>query len=129
MPDIYDRALATATRMLAPRTSGGYGNTVVMTTRVVGEYEPETGEAPITETNYTGSAFRDTYKKEEIDGARILATDVKFLVSPTLANGDPTPQLSPDYKLNFDGEEYTIISVQPWNYAGLNVGFEVQGRL
>ena len=128
MADIYDRALATATRMLKPRSQGGYGLEATFTVTTVGEYDPATGASPITSTAYTGSAFRDTYKREEIDGTRILASDVKFLVSPVQSDGNPMPLLSPDYKLNFDGDEYTIVSVMPWKYAGLNVGFEVQGR-
>lgn len=129
MADIYDRALALATRMLAPRSDGGKGLAMVLTTTSVGEYDPATGTAAITTTNYDGSAFRDTYRKDEIDGTRVLASDVKFLVSPVLLNGNTTPDINPQYKMTFDSQVYTIMSVSPWNYAGLNVGFEVQGRL
>lgn len=128
MADIYDRALATATRMLKPRSEGGYGLAATFTVTTVGEYDPATGTSPITETAYTGSAFRDTYKRQEIDGARVLASDVKFLVSPVQSDGTAMPMLNPEYKLAFDGDTYTIVSVMPWKYAGLNVGFEVQGR-
>lgn len=129
MTDIYDRSLALATRMLAPRSAGGKGLEMVLSVTSVGEYDPATGAAPITTTTYNGSAFRDTYKKEEIDGNRVLASDVKFLVSPKLLNGDTTPDINPQYKIAFDAQTYTIMSVSPWDYAGLNVGFEVQGRL
>ena len=128
MVDIYDAALATATRMLKPRSQGGYGLEATFTVTAAGEYDPATGTSPITSTNYTGSAFRDSYKREEIDGTRVLASDVKFLVSPVQYNGTAMPMLSPEYKLAFDGDTYTIVSVMPWKYAGLNVGFEVQGR-
>lgn len=129
MADIYDRALATATRMLKPRSEGGYGLLAELKVSVTGAYDPSTGTSPVVETTYSGSAFRDTYKREEIDGSRILANDVKFLVSPVLLSGATTPLLSPEDKIAFDGTTYTVISVAPWNYAGLNVGFEVQGRL
>lgn len=129
MTDAYDGALETALDMLKPRSQGGYGLEMVLTTTATGEYDPATGEAPITTTTYDGSAFRDTYKKNEIDGTRVLASDVKFLVSPKLLNGDTTPDINPQYKMTFDGQTYTIMSVSPWDYAGLNVGFEVQGRL
>lgn len=129
MADIYDRALITATRQLAPRSQGGKGATAVFTIVVDGAYDTATGTTPQVTTNYTGSAFRDTYKRMEIDGSRVLASDVKFLVSPELANGAATPLLDPQYKLNFDGATYNIISVMPWNYAGLAVGYEVQARL
>lgn len=129
MTDIYDRSLALATRMLAPRSAGGKGLEMVLSVTTTGEYDTDTGEAPITTTTYDGSAFRDTYQKDEIDGTRVLGSDVKFLVSPVLLNGDTTPDISPQYKIEFDGQIYTIMSVSPWDYAGLNVGFEVQGRL
>lgn len=128
MADIYDRALDTATRMLKPRSDGGYGLEATFTVTTEGEYDPATGTSPIVETAYTGSAFRDSYKREEIDGTRVLASDVKFLVSPVQSNGSAMPMLDAQYKLAFDGDTYTIVSVMPWKYAGLNVGFEVQGR-
>lgn len=129
MSDIYDRSLALATRMLAPRSEGGKGLLAEFKVSATGEYDPATGTAPVVDTTYTGSAFRDTYERSEIDGTRVLASDVKFLVSPVLLSGATTPPLNPQYKIMFDGDTYTIISVKPWNYAGLNVGFEVQGRL
>lgn len=129
MADIYDRSYALAVRMLAPRANGGKGAVAVFTTVIDGAYDPATGTTPQVTTNYTGSAFRDTYKRMEIDGSRVLASDVKFLVSPELADGSATPLLDPQYKLNFDGATYNIVSVMPWNYAGLAVGYEVQARL
>jgi hypothetical protein len=126
--DIYDRALGTATRMLNTRANGGYGDVAVLTVTTIGEYDPDTGTAPVTTTEYTGSAFRDTFKREEVDGVRVLATDVKFLVSPKLANGNAAPDLNPEYRINFDGQDYIVVNVMPWNYAGLTVGFEVQAR-
>ena len=128
MADIYDRALDMATRKLKPRSAGGFGFEATLTTEIVGAYDPATGMAPVTVTNYAGSAFRDTFRKDEIDGTRVLESDVKFLVSPKLVNGNTTPVLNPEYKITFDGDVYTIVNVNPWNYAGLNVGFEVQGR-
>lgn len=128
MADIYDRALATATRMLKPRSEGGYGLQATFTVTTVGDYDPDTGTSPIVETAYLGSAFRDTYKRQEIDGTRVLASDVKFLVSPVQYDGTDMPMLDSQYKIEFDGDIYTIVSVMPWKYAGLNVGFEVQAR-
>lgn len=128
MADIYDRAYALAVRQLSPRSAGGKGLEATLTVVTEGEYDPSTGTTPITTTNYAGSAFRDTYKKIEIDGSRVLADDVKFLVSPEMINGSAMPQPTPQDTLTFDGTVYTIVSVTPWNYAGLSVGFEVQGR-
>lgn len=128
MADIYDRAYAMAARMLAPRSAGGKGLEATLTKVVPGAYDPATGTSTPTLTTYAGSAFRDTYSREEIDGTRVLVDDDKFLVSPELINGDATPMLDPQFKITFDGVEYTIVNVKPWNYAGLTVGFEVQGR-
>ncbi|MNE92469.1 hypothetical protein D3C80_1901980 [compost metagenome] len=58
----------------------------------------------------------------------IKAGDVKFLVSPLLLNGSDMPEPKTQDKVLFDGDTYNVESVKPWNYAGLAVGFEVQGR-
>ena len=46
MPDIYDRAKATATRMLAPRSKGGKGLELVLRREIIGEYDPDAPPAP-----------------------------------------------------------------------------------
>lgn len=128
MADIYDRARATAIRMLAPRSKGSKGLEMTLTRTVAGEYDPEAGGATSTITDYLGSAFRDTYSNSDIDGTLIKAGDVKFLVSPALLDGSPMPTPATTDTILFDSQRFTVESVKPWNYAGVDIGFEVQAR-
>lgn len=128
MPDIYDRSKALAARMLAPRSKGGKGLEMTLTKSAKGPRDPDTGGAATVNTNHEGSAFRDTYEQKDIDGTAIKVGDVKLLVSPVKLDGVDMPQPSTQDKILFDGRLYTVIQVNPWNYAGLAVGFEVQAR-
>lgn len=128
MSDIYDRAKATAARMLGLRANGGKGAACTLLRATAGAYDPSTGTSTPSVASYEGSAFRDTYKQSEIDGARVRQGDVKLLVSPLLVNGGDVTEPKPQDQISFDGTTYTVQSVNPWNYAGLAVGFEVQAR-
>ena len=128
MPDIYDRSKALAVRMLAPRSKGGKGAELTLTKTEKGPRDPDTGGSSTTVANFIGSGVRETYAQKDIDGSLIKIGDVKFLVSPVLLSGVDMPQPATQDKILFDGKLYTVIQVNPWNYAGLAVGFEVQAR-
>jgi len=128
MTDIYDRAKASAARMLAPRSKGGKGLEMTLRRVTSGEYDPETGTAGETVEEFRGSAFRDTFDQADINGTTIQQDDVKFLVSPVLLNGMDMPKPGQGDSILFDQIKYAIVNVKPWNYAGLAVGFEVQAR-
>lgn len=128
MPDIYDRAKATAARQLAPRSKGGKGLEMTLTKSVAGEYDPETGTTGGSTEIYEGSALRETYDEADINGTTILQSDVKFIVSPVQLTGADMPEITDGDKITFDGSTYSVKNVSPWNYAGLNIGFEVQAR-
>ena len=127
MPDIYDRAKALATRMLAPRSKGGKGLELVLRRETVGEYDPDAPQAP-SELVVNGSGFREEYDNKYIDGTLIVRGDVKLLVSPVQLSGADMPTPLSNDRIQFDGTTYTVIAVGPWNYAGLAVGFELQVR-
>ncbi|BBP60362.1 hypothetical protein [Pseudomonas sp. St316] len=127
MPDIYDRAKATATRMLAPRSKGGKGLELVLRRETQGEYDPDAPTAP-SELVVNGSGLREEYDSKYIDGTLIIRGDVKLLVSPVQLSGEDMPTPQNDDKITFDGTVYTVIAASPWNYAGLSVGFELQVR-
>ncbi|MGY3172431.1 hypothetical protein ACVWYU_001808 [Pseudomonas sp. TE12234] len=128
MSDIYDRAKASAARMLAPRSKGGKGLELSLLRVTTGEYDPESGTTPATTVQYDGSGFRENYNQRDIDGSRIKQGDVKILISPLLLDGTDTPQPISQDKILFDGDTYTVQNVDPWDYAGLAVGFSVQAR-
>lgn len=128
MPDIYDRAKASAARMLAPRSKGGKGLELSLIRVSTGEYDPDAGSSPITIEQFDGSGFRENYRQQDIDGSRIKQGDVKILISPVLLNGADMPRPISQNKIQFDGDTYTVQNVDPWDYAGLAVGFSVQAR-
>jgi hypothetical protein len=128
MADIYDRAKAQATRMLAPRNKGGKGAEMILTRKVTGAYDPATGKPTVTITQFTGSAFRDAFELKSIDGTLIRRGDVQLLVSPVQVSGEDMPKPLETDTVVFDGVTYTVVAVQPWDYAGVAVGFEVQAR-
>jgi len=127
MSDIYDRAKAMATRMLAPRSKGGKGLELVLRRETLGEYDPDAPSAP-SELVVNGSGFREEYDNKYIDGTLIVRGDVKLLVSPVQLTGADMPTPLSNDRIQFDGTTYTVIAVGPWNYAGLAVGFELQVR-
>lgn len=128
MADIYDRAKALAATQLAPRSSGGKGLALTLAKATAGAYNPATGTSSSTATNYSGSGLRTEYDLGDIDGTLIKQGDVSFLVSPLQISGADMPVPAPGDSITFDGVTYAVISVAPMNYAGLSVGFKVQGR-
>jgi hypothetical protein len=128
MADIYDRGRALAVRMLAPRAKGGKGAELTVTRTVKGPRNPDTGATVDVVTTYPGSGLRETYQQKDVDGTNIKAGDVKFIVSPVQADGTDMPQPTTVDKILFGGKTYTVVQVNPWDYVGLAVGFEVQAR-
>lgn len=128
MSDIYDEAKAAAAEMLAPRSKGGMGLELSLLRITTGEYDPDTGTTPVTTDQYDGSGFRENYNQRDIDGSRIKQGDVKLLISPVLLTGADMPKPVSQDKILFDGDTYTVQNVDPWDYAGLAVGFSVQVR-
>lgn len=127
MPDIHDRGRALAIRMLAPRPQGkGLG--LVLRKKTVGEYNPETGGQGVVWTDTSGSGLRTNYDQQDIDGSYILQGDTRILMSPTAADGSDIPEPSTNDMILFDGNEYNIIRVGPWDYAGVTCGYELQCR-
>jgi hypothetical protein len=128
MTDIYDEAKALAAEMLAPRSRGGNGLELSLLHVTDGEYDPETGTGGSVTTTFDGSGFRENYSQKDIDGTRIKQGDVKILISPVLLDGTDMPTPVSQDQVRFDGDLYTVQNVDPWNYAGLAVGFSVQAR-
>ena len=129
MADIYDRSKALAVRMLAPRDKGGKGAVLSLIRTVKGPRNPDTGASSEVVTTYSGSGLRETYQQRDIDGSKIKMGDVKLLVSPMLVSGQDMPLPSTQDKFSFDGTVYTVVSVNPWNYVGLSIGYEIQARV
>lgn len=129
MADIHDRGRALAIRQLAPRPAGK-GAPLVLKVITKGPRDPATGATPPpTEVTHTGSGLRTKFAFKDIDGVRVLQTDYRMLVSPTLANGTDMPEPKPGNHLQFDGGQWLqVVSAAAWNYAGVQIGFVVQAR-
>jgi hypothetical protein len=128
MTDIYDDAKTLAAEMLAPRSRGGNGLELSLLHVTDGEYDPDIGTSGSITTTFDGSGFRENYSQKDIDGTRIKQGDVKILISPVLLDGTDMPTPVSQDQIKFDGDLYTVQNVDPWNYAGLAVGFSVQAR-
>ncbi|RUR38548.1 hypothetical protein [Vreelandella populi] len=68
-------------------------------TTAAGEYDPVTGTTPIVTSGYTGRGVFGSFKQEEIDGTRILATDTKLsaalkIETVEVVDGEPTGNLA-----------------------------------
>lgn len=122
---VYTRPRATADRLLKK-----YGAAAVLTRTIPGAYDPTTGMtgAP-TITNYTGIAFRENYALKDIDGTLIKRGDIRLLMSPKSTDGTDMvrPQTATDTVL-FAGTTYTVVGVDPFDFAGEAVAFYVQCR-
>lgn len=128
MADIYDRAKASAARMLGLRSAGGKGAALRLAKMTAGAYNPATGSSTNTSANYDGSGFRQEYDLDTIDGSLVQLGDVQILVSPLQTSGIDMPAPAVGDSVTFDGAVYSVVSVSPWNYAGVSVGFSVQAR-
>lgn len=127
MADIHDRGRALAIKMLAPRTKGK-GLELTLRSKTVGEYNPETGGQDTVWTDSIGSGLRTNYRQDDIDDTYILQGDVRMLVSPVTSTGADMPPPTTNDVIVFDGSEYNIISIGPWDYAGVTCGWALQCR-
>ena len=114
--------------MLAPRSRGGKGLELSLICITAGEYDPEIGGSTVTTEQFDGSGLRQNYRQQDIDGSLIKQGDVKIFISPVLLDGVDTPAPVTLDKIVFDGDTYTVQHVDPWDYAGIAVGFSVQAR-
>lgn len=123
MSEFYDETAADVDEALTE-----YGAPLTIRKIVSGEYDPDTGGISQTITDHVTVGLRESYQLQDIDGSNIKRNDVKLLISPTLMAGGQTPEPTTQDKIIFDGSTYTVQNVDPWNYAGVSVGFSVQAR-
>lgn len=65
------------------------------------------------------------YKQKEMDGSRVMMGDVKVLVAAKGVAITPTTQM----KIMRDGQELTVVSVQPLKPADDAILYEMQARV
>ena len=118
----YDeRAQAAAARMLAPKASGGKGQTVMIDLATSGAYAPASGTVgALAASRQIGSGIEEHYRAERIDGRLVLAGDVRFMLSPLTTGGEVIETAVPGAVVAYeDGREWTVITAEPFAPAGV----------
>lgn len=150
----YDRFRAMAIRRLGLISEGGLGAPLIVS-KIRMQYNPRTSEnEEIVISSFTTSGLRNNYRRFDIDGTLIKETDVNFYVSPICTTEVPDPDWVPDIEageteedrpsitveqdtpdisttdeITFQNVKYKVITVRPWNHAGILIGYKVQGRV
>ena len=121
MASYDERAQATAARMLAPKASGGKGQTVVLDLATSGAYAPASGTVgAVAGARQTGSGIEEHYRADRIDGRLVLAGDVRFMLSPLATSGEVITTAVPGAVVAYeDGREWAVISTEPFAPAGV----------
>lgn len=100
-----------------------FGEAVVISRNVMGDYDPSSGEAPIiSTTTFSGFAVPEDYKASEIDGTLIIEGDSKLTLNQTSTapqNGDA---------IVLGSETFRVISVSKYRAQGDTIAYELQVR-
>lgn len=107
--------------MLAPKASGGKGQTVMIDLATSGSYAPASGTVgALAASRQVGSGIEEHYRADRIDGRLVLAGDVRFMLSPLATGGEVITTAVPGAVVAYeDGREWTVISTEPFAPAGV----------
>lgn len=112
----YSRTAATATSLLQR-----FGAACTLKRQTTGEYDPATGETPVTVTQLTTTAAVFAYDQKYIDGTVILQGDQRAYMVPAVEpkQGDV---------LAWQGRDWQVVAVKPLAPAGAACLYEAQLR-
>lgn len=118
----YNATAATATRLLKQ-----FGAAATLKRTVTGEYDPTTGEVPVTTASLATQAAVFPYDQKYIDGTLIKQGDQWGLLAPAHApkQGDVLNAKSP---LTGAYADYTVVNFKAHGPAGIPVLYEVHVR-
>lgn len=103
---------------LADSLLAEYGQSVLIISRLEGEYDPASGEVLMaTETNQTGKGLLMDYGQAMIDGSTIQSGDKQLFLSVV----GITPPKVGDRVTTTDSKTRTITSIKDYNPAGASV--------
>lgn len=135
MANVYDEGRTAAIRLLAPLGSNpdAAGQTVTLTYRPPGTYNPSTGGVstpdPVVQTC---SGVEKAIKVDRVNGTTILAGDSEFILSPVTTGGEDIDL--PDELPNLatltlaDGTVKAVVGTHPKRPAGTLVSATLQLR-
>jgi len=112
----YLNTAATATRLLQR-----FGAVATLKRTTTGEYDPATGETPLTVESLATTAAVFAYEQKYIDGTLILQGDQQVYLMPAVE-----PKQGDTFE--WQGRNYQVVSVKPVSPAGVPVLFEAQIR-
>jgi hypothetical protein len=112
-----------------------FGQTVTVTSKTAGAYDPATGTSAITTTTKTGYAVLLDYARVDTgklnaDGSPVLITDKQCYLSVLTGDGNSMPEPTPDMTLITDvgGTIYTVKNLKKISPAGTPVLYELNVR-
>lgn len=110
---------ATATRLLTK-----FGDPVLIEFETGGDVDPATGvvTTPPTENELTGFGYPSRYRNMDVDGANVLASDIRFVTQQL----SQRPQKGWDATV--DGTKYRVMNVQPIRSQGEDIIYICQLR-
>jgi len=120
--------MTTAQRSTAHRMIEAKGQTVTLTRRASGAYNPATGSASVTTTTQTGKGVILPFSQgiRKAPGTTVLATDRQCLLSGLKADGTAlTPPQIDDTLTDANGEVWAITEISPLAPAGLEIMFDL----
>jgi len=123
--------LTVAQRLSADGIIAAKGQTVTLTRRASGAYNPATGASAITETTHTGKGVilpLGGYRK--VNGTSIVAGDEMLLLSGLDSDGVALVEPGVNDNIDAGGKVYTVTVVDTLRPAGLPILFDcvVRGR-
>ena len=113
-----DKIISTVLRLIKKN-----GQQVTLTRMQDGVYDPQSGTVSRTGTTYTGFGVPMPYRYRDVDGTRILQSDVQVYVAPQIGS---TPR--PSDTLTVGGQVFQVIASNPLAPAGPIVLHDVQCR-
>lgn len=116
--NIYDDLQITAANLLSQ-----FGQSLTITSKSAGAYNPATGTSIITGSTQSGIGAVFDYGTKDIDGQLILQGDKKLILSQV-----GITSINVDDLVTIGAKTYTVIMVKELNPAGTNVMYICQLR-
>jgi hypothetical protein len=122
--EFYAKMQATANRLLK-----GKGQSITLTRRTAGTYDPATGTAAVTVTTQTAYGAMFEYGDKNIDGTLIKEGDKQLLLSALNSAGTALVAPALNDTVTINTVVYTVVRIKPLSPAGTTVLFDCNIRV